>query len=209
MPTRILLAESDDVLRASLAEQLEQEGYDVVAACNRQEVRAAMHEPLSFAIIGLADGEQLAADLREQGLSCPLLLLTDGDTPATPESLARPFRISTLLARLHALNTHHAPADDMAVRIGPYTFHPSAKLLQADGRKVRLTEKETNILKFLHASSGTVPRDILLHEVWGYSPAVATHTLETHIYRLRQKIEKDAANPEILVTEAGGYKLVP
>ena len=77
------------------------------------------------------------------------------------------------------------------MRIGPYTFHPSAKLLQAEGRKVRLTEKETNILKFLHASAGTVPRDILLHEVWGYGPAVATHTLETHIYRLRKKIEED------------------
>jgi len=207
MPTRILLAESDDVLRASLAEQLEQEGYDVVAACNGEEASAAVREPLSFAIIGLAGGEQLAATLREQGLSCPLLLLTDGEAPATPESLARPFRISTLLARLHALNTHHAPADDAAVRIGPYTFHPSAKLLQADGRKVRLTEKETNILKFLHASSGTVPRDILLHEVWGYSPAVATHTLETHIYRLRKKIEQDPANAQILLTEGGGYRL--
>jgi DNA-binding response OmpR family regulator len=108
---------------------------------------------------------------------------------------------------LHALNTHHAPADDAGVRRGPYTFHPSAKLLQADGRKVRLTEKETNILKFLHASSGTVPRDILLHEVWGYSPAVATHTLETHIYRLRKKIEQDPANAQILLTEGGGYRL--
>jgi len=205
MPTRILLAESDDVLRASLAEQLEQEGYEVVAAGNAEDACAAAGEPLAFAIIGL--GEQLAVQLREQGLSCPLLLLTDGDAPSTQESLARPFRISALLARLHALNTHHAPADDAAVRIGPYTFHPSAKLLQADGRKVRLTEKETNILKFLHASSGTVPRDILLHEVWGYSPAVATHTLETHIYRLRKKIEQDPANAQILLTEGGGYRL--
>ena len=205
MPTRILLAESDDVLRASLAEQLEQEGYDVVAAGNAEDACAAAGETLAFAIIGL--GEQVAAQLREQGLSCPLLLLTDGDAPTTQESLARPFRISALLARLHALNTHHAPADDAAVRIGPYTFHPSAKLLQADGRKVRLTEKETNILKFLHASSGTVPRDILLHEVWGYSPAVATHTLETHIYRLRKKIEQDPANAQILLTEGGGYRL--
>ena len=126
---------------------------------------------------------------------------------ARHESLARPFRFSALLARLHALNTHHAAADDAAVRIGPYTFHPCAKLLQADGRKVRLTEKETNILKFLHASAGTVPRDILLHEVWGYGPAVATHTLETHIYRLRKKIEQDPAKAQILLTEGGGYRL--
>jgi DNA-binding response OmpR family regulator len=207
MPTRILLAESDDVLRASLAEQLEQEGYDVVPAADAQAAFIAVRETLGFAIIGLGDGEQLAAQLRERGLSCPLLLLTDGETASAQECLARPFRISALLARLHALNPHHAPADDAAVRIGPYTFHPSAKLLQADGRKVRLTEKETNILKFLHASSGTVPRDILLHEVWGYSPAVATHTLETHIYRLRKKIEQDPANAQILLTEGGGYRL--
>jgi DNA-binding response OmpR family regulator len=155
----------------------------------------------------LAQGDQVAGTLREQGLSCPVLLLIEGDAPSTQETLARPFRFSNLLARLHALNTHHAPADDVAVRIGPYTFHPSAKLLQADGRKVRLTEKETNILKFLHASAGTVPRDILLHEVWGYSPAVATHTLETHIYRLRKKIEQDPAKAQILLTEGGGYRL--
>ncbi|HYS46036.1 MAG TPA: response regulator transcription factor [Rhizomicrobium sp.] len=205
MPTRILLAEYDDVLRASLAEQLQFEGYDVVAAKDGDTACAAAREPFGFAIIGLGDG--IAGTLREQGLTCPLLLLTDGDAPTTQESLVRPFRFSALLARLHALNTHHAPADDMAVRIGPYTFHPSAKLLQAEGRKVRLTEKETNILKFLHASPGTVPRDILLHEVWGYSPAVATHTLETHIYRLRKKIEQDPAKAQILLTEGGGYRL--
>jgi DNA-binding response OmpR family regulator len=205
MPTRILLAESDDVLRASLAEQLAFEGYDVVAAKDGDEACAAVREQLGFAIVGL--GDAVAGALREQGLTCPILLLTDGDVPPTQETLARPFRFSVLLGRLHALNTHHAPADDTAVRIGPYTFHPSAKLLQADGRKVRLTEKETNILKFLHASAGTVPRDILLHEVWGYSPAVATHTLETHIYRLRKKIEQDPAKAQILLTEGGGYRL--
>lgn len=207
MPTRILLAESDDVLRASLAEQLEHEGYDVIAAQDGDEARAAVREALAFAVIGLEDGEALTADLRERGLSCPVLLLCEGNPPATLPAIAKPFRFSALLARLHALNNHHASSDSAAVKIGPYTFHPSAKLLQADGRKVRLTEKETNILKFLHASAGTVPRDILLHEVWGYGPAVATHTLETHIYRLRKKIEQDPARAQILLTEGGGYRL--
>jgi DNA-binding response OmpR family regulator len=207
MPTRILLAESDDVLRASLAEQLEQEGYDVTPASTGEEAHLAVREQFSFAIIGLADGEQIASALRDRGLGCPVLLMADGDGPSTQEMLVRPFRFSALLARLHALNAHDAVGDETAVRIGPYTFHPSAKLLQADGRKVRLTEKETNILKFLHASTGTVPREILLHEVWGYSPAVATHTLETHIYRLRKKIEMDPANAQILLTEGGGYRL--
>jgi DNA-binding response OmpR family regulator len=207
MPIRILLAESDDVLRASLAEQLQREGYDVLAAKSVDDARRAARETLGFAIIGFPDGEKIAANLREHGLGCPVLLLIDGEATAAADSLSRPFRFSALLARLHALNTHHAGADDVAVRIGPYTFHPSAKLLQVDGRKVRLTEKETNILKFLHASTGTVPRDILLHEVWGYGPAVATHTLETHIYRLRKKIEQDPARAQILLTEGGGYRL--
>src|SRR5437773_1976757 len=80
----------------------------------------------------------------------------------------------------------------------------------ANARKVRLTEKETAILRFLYrAGQLPVSRETLLQEVSGYNSGVTTHTLETHIYRLRQKIEKDAANPEILVTEAGGYKLVP
>jgi len=207
MPARILLAESDDVLRASLAEQLEREGYEVTAAKDGDGVQDCLREAVSFAILGLQDGEQVAARLRVQGLGCPILLLIEGEGLSAFETLARPFRFSALLARLHALNNHHAPDSDAAVRIGPYTFHPSAKLLQADGRKVRLTEKETNILKFLHASAGTVPRDILLHEVWGYSPAVATHTLETHIYRLRKKIEQDPAKAQILLTEGGGYRL--
>jgi DNA-binding response OmpR family regulator len=204
-PLRILLAESDDVLRASLAEQLQHEGYEVVGARTAADAGDAGTQ-FAFAIVGLDDPQVVAARLRSAGLSCPALLITDGEV-AGFETVARPFRFSALLARLHALSTHHAAASDRAVRIGPYTFHPSAKMLQADDRKVRLTEKETNILKFLHANAGTVPRDILLHEVWGYGPAVATHTLETHIYRLRKKIEQDPAKAQILLTEGGGYRL--
>ncbi|OJT96059.1 MAG: hypothetical protein BGN82_08760 [Alphaproteobacteria bacterium 65-7] len=205
---RILLVDADPVPRASIAEQLTREGYEVVTAADLAEaVRTLAGGPPAFALL---DSAATAAALRAEGLAAPMLVLTDdGDSPeggGAFESLARPFRFSTLLARLHALSSHPAEGDG-AVRIGPYTFHPSAKLLQAGGRKVRLTEKETNILKFLHASAGTVPRDILLHEVWGYGPAVATHTLETHIYRLRKKIEEDPAKARILLTEAGGYRL--
>ena len=102
-------------------------------------------------------------------------------------------------------------SEDAVFSVGPYSFRPGSKMLTgANARKVRLTEKETAILRFLYrAGQMAVSRETLLQEVWGYNSGVTTHTLETHIYRLRQKIEKDAANPEILVTEAGGYKLVP
>ena len=95
--------------------------------------------------------------------------------------------------------------------IGPYTFRPSAKLLVGEkGGKVRLTEKETAILRYLfRAGQKSISRDVLLQEVWGYNSGVTTHTLETHIYRLRQKIERDPSNARLLVTEDGGYRLVP
>ena len=81
-------------------------------------------------------------------------------------------------------------------------------LVTASDQKVRLTEKETNILKYLYRAGGkAVAREELLAEVWGYNAAVTTHTLETHVYRLRQKIEPDPANARILITEAGGYRL--
>ena len=163
---------------------------------------------LAFAIIGLDDGEQLAAALREQGLSCPVLLLTDGEAADRARN-PWPGRSAFPPCWRGCMPLTPIMPRPMTRRCGsgPIPSIPAAKLLQADGRKVRLTEKETNILKFLHASAGTVPRDILLHEVWGYGPAVATHTLETHIYRLRKKIEQDPAKAQILLTEGGGYRL--
>ena len=126
--------------------------------------------------------------------------------------VTKPFRLSVLLARLRAQLRQHEQSEDAVFTIGPYSFRPAQKLLLTEetNKKIRLTEKETSILKYLfRAGSRTVSRDTLLGEVWGYNAGVTTHTLETHVYRLRQKIEPDPSNAEILVTEPGGYKLVP
>ena len=125
--------------------------------------------------------------------------------------VAKPFRFAVLLARIRAQLSQHEASEDAVFTIGPYTFRPSLKLLvNPNGKKVRLTEKETEILRYLYrAGRRSVSREILLQEAWGYNSAVTTHTLETHIYRLRQKVEQDASNPSILVTEASGYKLIP
>ena len=115
-------------------------------------------------------------------------------------------------ARIRAQLRQHEQSEAAEFVIGPYHFRPAAKLLlhRDTGKKVRLTEKETAILKYLYrAGERAVGRQVLLNEVWGYNAAVATHTLETHIYRLRQKIEPDPAEARLLLTEAGGYRLQP
>ena len=140
---------------------------------------------------------------------------SDADTVLGLESgandyVSKPFRFSVLLARIRAHLRQHEASDDAVFKIGDYTFRPSSKTLLNDkGGKLRLTEKETAILRFLHrASQQVVSRETLLREVWGYNANVTTHTLETHIYRLRQKIERDPATAQLLVTESGGYKLL-
>ena len=123
--------------------------------------------------------------------------------------VTKPFKFPVLLARVRAQLRQHEQSEDSIFNLGPYVFKPSAKMLiTQDDKKIRLTEKETNILKFLYRSNDkVVPRDTLLHEVWGYNAGVTTHTLETHIYRLRQKIEPDSSQARLLLTESGGYKL--
>jgi DNA-binding response OmpR family regulator len=222
---RVLLVDDDSMLRSSLAEQLASAGaYSVAEAANCEEARARAGEGLFEFIIldvGLPDGDgrELCAWLRGSGVTAPIILLTAADTDQdTIEGLksgandyvAKPFRFAVLMARIHAHLRSHGQNEDAVYRIGPYTFRPSAKvLLDVNSKKIRLTEKETNILKFLYRSGETVPRETLLHEVWGYNPAVTTHTLETHIYRLRQKIEASPGQARILVTESGGYRLMP
>ena len=221
---KVLLLDDDAMLRTSLAEQLATEGaYTVIEASTCADARARAADQLfEFMILDVSlpdgDGRELARELRSKAVTCPIILLTaaDGetDTIAGFESgandyVTKPFRFAVLMARIHAHLRSHGQSEEAIFRIGPYTFRPSAKLLTgSNGRKVRLTEKETNILKFLYRSGDTVPRDTLLHEVWGYNPAVTTHTLETHIYRLRQKIEINPAQAQILITESGGYRLV-
>jgi len=134
-----------------------------------------------------------------------------GLDPGANDYIAKPFRIGVLLARLRAHIRKHELRDDAIFTIGPYTFQPGHKLLlnEESNKKVRLTDKEAAILKSLYRTGPrAVGRNVLLDEVWGYNAGVNTHTLETHVYRLRQKIERDPSNAEILVTEPGGYRLV-
>lgn len=223
---RILICDDDDDLRSTLVEQLslydEFETLEAETASKAIQMAKADLVDLVIMDVGLPDmdGREAVKLLRRNGFKAPVLMLTGHDTDSDQilglesganDYVVKPFRFAVLLARIRALLRQHEQSEDAVFTIGRYTFRPSAKMLIDErGSKVRLTEKETAILKYLYrAGQKVITRDVLLHEVWGYNAGVTTHTLETHIYRLRQKIERDPSNAEILVTDAGGYKLVP
>lgn len=222
---RILLVDDDDDLREALSEQLVMtEDFDVLEAGDGAAGMARIkegHFDLLILDVGLpdTDGRELCKRMRKAGVKSPILMLTGQDSDADTilgldaganDYVTKPFKFPVLLARIRAQLRTHEQSEAAVFQLGPYTFKPAQKMLVTeDDKKIRLTEKETNILKFLYrATEGVVPRDILLHEVWGYNAGVTTHTLETHIYRLRQKIEPDPSNARLLVTESGGYRLV-
>ena len=223
---RILIVDDDPGLREQLTEQLSlHEEFEALAVENGSKgVQAAKAEQIDLVImdVGLPDidGREAVRILRKNGFKAPIIILTGHDTESDTilglesganDYVSKPFRFSVLLARIRVQLRQHEGSEDAIFTIGPYTFRPSSKLLlNPKGNKVRLTEKETSILRYLYRTGPRpVSRETLLQEVWGYNSGLTTHTLETHIYRLRQKIEKDAAAPAILVTEVGGYKLVP
>ena len=226
-PHPVLIVDDNERLRTSLAEQLAFGGeFAALGAASIAAAEALIRtDGARFAAIlldlGLPDGSarEFCAKLRRAGMRIPIIMLAGAlgeaevlrclDAGAN-DAIAKPLRMQDLLTKLRAHIQRSNGGEDAASVIGPYEFRPAAKLLQEPkrGRKIRLTEKETAILTFLlNAGGQPVSREILLSEVWGYNSRVTTHTLETHIYRLRQKIELNPAEARILLTDAGGYRL--
>ena len=223
---RILVVDDDKDLREVLSEQLAlHPEFEVVQAANAarafESIEAASPD-LVIMDVGLPDldGRQAVSRLREEGFKRPIIMLTGRDSDADTvlgldsganDYIAKPFRFSVLLARIRVQMRQHEASEEAEFQIGPYVFRPAMKvLIDPKGAKLRLTEKEAAILRFLHrAERQSVPRETLLRDVWGYNANVTTHTLETHIYRLRQKIEENPADARLLVTDGGGYKLLP
>ena len=224
---KILLVDDDDVLRQSLEEQLQLHEEFVTASCSNASdaIERTKSEYFDAILLDVGlpdmDGREACRLMRRNGVKTPVIMLTAAGTDADTilgldaganDYVTKPFRLNVLLARLRAQLRQHEQSEDAVFNVGPYTFMPSSKILldEETKKKVRLTEKETAILKYLYRSGDkVVGRDTLLGEVWGYNAGVTTHTLETHVYRLRQKIERDPSQAEILVTEPGGYKLIP
>ncbi|MGI8840680.1 MAG: response regulator transcription factor [Caulobacteraceae bacterium] len=222
----ILIIDDDADLREGLAEQLQlHEEFDAPSAATAGEgVRAAKERRPDLILLDVdlpdMNGREACRLLRNSGVSAPVIMLTaaagEADTilgldSGASDYVTKPFKFNILLARIRAQLRSHEQSETAVFHIGPYEFRPAAKMLVGDkGRKLRLTDKEANILKYLYRAGGkAVARDELLERVWGYNAGVTTHTLETHIYRLRQKIEADPGAARLLLTEAGGYRLAP
>ncbi len=224
---KILLVDDEAPLRQSLAEQLEllDEFTAIQAETGSGGLEAAKGEHIDLVLLDVGlpglDGREVCKMMRKGGVKCPIIMLTaaggESDTIlglelGANDYVTKPFKFAVLLARIRAQLRQHEQSEDAIFNIGPYTFRPSAKLLLHNDKKqkIRLTDKESSLLKYLYrANDRVVSRALLLNEVWGYNSSVNTHTLETHIYRLRQKIEPDPSNAKLLVTEPGGYRLVP
>ncbi len=221
----LLIVDDDADLRGAVAEQLQAEDFNILEAATAGEgvrVASAQRPDLVLLDVDLPDfdGREACRRMRAAGVAAPVIMLTaaaaDEDTVQGLDSgandyVTKPYRFAVLLARIRAQLRSAEHSEAAVYRLGTYEFRPSAKmLLDAQQKKIRLTEKETNILKYLYrAGEKPVSREELLAEVWGYNAGVTTHTLETHVYRLRQKIESDPANARLLLTEAGGYRLQP
>ena len=224
--SRLLVVEDDVDLRDTLVEQLGLcSEFTVVAVGTAVEAtKAVANDRIDLVImdVGLPDmnGRDAVKAMRRDGFRGPVVMLTaqtsdadvvNGLDAGANDYVAKPFKFAVLLARIRAQLRQHEASEDAVFKVGPYTFRPGAKILVNEkGSRLKLTEKETAILRFLYrAGQKVVSRDTLLQEVWGYNSAVTTHTLETHVYRLRQKIEPNPTVARILITEPGGYKLLP
>ncbi len=221
----LLIVDDDADLRGAVAEQLQAEDFNAVEAATATEgVRLAKEQRPDLILLDVdlpdMDGREACKQMRAEGVAAPVIMLTaaaeDDDAIRGLDSgandyVTKPYKFAVLLARIRAQLRSHEQSEGAVFRLGGYEFRPAAKMLLDDGgKKIRLTEKETNILKYLYrAGDKPVSREELLAEVWGYNAGVTTHTLETHVYRLRQKIEPEPANARLLLTESGGYRLAP
>ena len=226
---RIVIADRDPKFCEALSEQFElQQNYACQTFTDATSALAEMDgEGVDILLIDscLPDMSLRSFNeaLRAKDADVPVIFMLRANDEEDEESLSdlagdhdvfmRPFRFVDLLTLVKFNLRAHETHQENDILIGPYRFRHVTKLLigggEGEAQKIRLTEKEADILKYLSDEEGkVVSREVLLAEVWGYNSGVTTHTLETHIYRLRQKIERDPSNAEHLVTEAGGYRLV-
>jgi len=222
--SRLLIVDDDAYLRMSLRQQFVAEGFnnifDVGSATGLNTALKEANPDLILLDIQMPDGNgvEICKRLRREGFAKPIVMLTaknaesdiiEGFEAGANDYVTKPLRMGELLARIHAQLRQFKASDDARFELADLNFVPANKMLHKMecGRMQALTEKETTILKFLYrAFPESVTKDELLTEVWGLQNGLATHTLETHIYRLRQKIGRLTKTPIVITTE-NGYRL--
>ena len=226
MLQKLLLVDDDKYLRSSLVEQLElsKEFQPKGVSTAKEGLEIIKFESFDVILLNSSlpdmNGFKACNLFRRNGARCPIIMLMETKTTSNlkfsfdvgaNDYVNKPFRMRNLMPRIRNLLQQQNEKFDTVIPVGPFTFRPNSKLLinPENDQMIYLTEKETMILEFLfQAGDEVVGRNKLLGEVWGYNVGVTTHTLETHIYRLRQKIEVDPSNAQILVTQPGGYRLL-
>lgn len=222
---KILLVDHDEISRHRLGCQLRllEEFLVVEAESGEQALDLTNSEHFDAMLIAAklagTDGREICRILRRRGLAFPIIVLSATQSNADEilsfaaganDHIAEPYSFGGLLARLRTRLREREQCDEATLDIGLYQFRPAVKLLihEDTGEQKFLTPKEAAVLKCLyhHGETG-VSREALLHQVWGFTGGINTRTLDTHIYRLRRKIERDPLDPEILVTIPGGYRL--
>jgi len=220
---KILIVDADTALITSLGEQLEFSGFVVENSVQGKSAISKIDKK-SFNLIIVnstlpdMDGVELCSLIRKKEITTPIIFLSDEKLNTkiftgneVDEIVLKPFKIVDILEKIQRQISRYENSKHTTFIINKFKFLPGTRDLisQEDGSVTRLTEKESAILKFLYsAECQIVPRELLLKELWGYNAKVTTHTLETHIYRLRQKLEIDSSNTKSIITETGGYKLL-
>ncbi len=225
---RLLIVANDNAASEMIGAQLEHLGgfRTAVVSSVPEAVERTRSDRTQFDAVLLITGHSdetpamLCARLRQALLSVPIIILAhqagesdvvDGLEAGASDFVVAPYRPVELQARLRAQIRAHANSADVVMALGPYRFLPASRVLERTGHgTIRLTQKETEVLKYLYrAACQPVARQTLLREVWGYRHGADSYTVESHIYRLRRKIEADPTRPRFLVNEDGGYALIP
>lgn len=224
LSSRIFIVDNNSLLSATLCQQLALEGFndviEVGIADSLDNMLCSLNPDL--VLLNFQMPESISIDicrkLRRNGFSKSIVMLIAkgadnaialGLEAGADDYITKPFRMVELLALIRSQLCRLQKNDDMRFEIGSLSFAPANKTLSEIGSEsmLTLTEKETTILKFLYQA---FPNDIskaqILAEIWGFKNTVSTHTLETHIYRLRQKITQLTDKQVVLTTEKG-YRL--
>ena len=224
MKKKILFFEPNLELRTVLLDQIIiNKDFDVIQSNSLEDVKSHIEQsPVDLLIMGEDVGPHslslLLKFIKEINFTNKILFIKDGDSGEISSFegftnnhhvIEKPFRIQFFIKKIDFVLAKISGSSDVSYRIGPFVFFPENKVIKFnDQPDIELTEKEVSILKcLLSHGEESVDREKLLKQVWNYNLGVTTHTLESHIYRLRQKLETDPSIPRLIISEGGGFKI--